>query len=180
MSKQKAEKNGAHQLARMGLLFALAMVLSFIEGLLPVLPILPPGVKLGLSNIVTMYALFFLGTGSGFTIAVLKAMFVLLTRGPVSACMSLTGGVLSVLVMVLLFSLRAKLHLSLVSIFGAVFHNIGQLAASALVLRSLFTLAYLPVMVLSGVAMGLVTSLLLKVLQPYLVRLNHIVIHRNI
>ena len=68
------------RLALMGLLFALAMALSFLESLLPALPMLPPGIRLGLSNIVTMYALFALGPVSGYTIAVLKSLFVLLTR----------------------------------------------------------------------------------------------------
>ena len=54
------------RLALMGLLFALAMALSFLESLLPALPMLPPGIRLGLSNIVTMYALFVLGPVSVF------------------------------------------------------------------------------------------------------------------
>ena len=75
------------RLALMGLLFALAMALSFLESLLPALPMLPPGIRLGLSNIVTMYALFVLGPVSGYTIAVLKSLFVLLPRGAVAAAM---------------------------------------------------------------------------------------------
>ena len=63
------------RLALMGLLFALAMALSFLESLLPALPMLPPGIRLGLSNIITMYALFVLGPASGYTIAVLKSLF---------------------------------------------------------------------------------------------------------
>jgi len=181
LSKQKNNNNNAaRQVSLMGLLFALAAVLSFVEGLLPVLPMLPPGVKLGLSNIVTMYALFFLGTTSGVVIAVLKALFVLLTRGPVAACLSAAGGLLSVLVMTMLFRLKTKPGAYLISIFGAVGHNIGQLAVSAVILQSMFAAAYLPVMIISGVLMGLVTAVLLKTLQPYLIRLNHIVFHRNI
>ena len=179
MSKPEKEKNAARQVSLMGLLFALAAVLNFIEGLLPVLPMLPPGVKLGLSNIVTMYTLFFLGTGSGAVIAVLKAFLVLLTRGPVAACLSAAGGLLSVAVMALLLRLNNKPHTMLVSIFGAVFHNLGQLAASAVVLQSLYAMAYLPVMILSGVVMGIITAVLLKALQPYFLQLNHIIIHRN-
>ena len=90
------------RLALMGLLFALAMALSFLESLLPALPMLPPGIRLGLSNIVTMYALFVLGPVSGYTIAVLKSLFVLLTRGAVAAAMSASGGIASVTVMLLL------------------------------------------------------------------------------
>ena len=81
------------RLALMGLLFALAMALSFLESLLPALPMLPPGIRLGLSNIVTMYALFVLGPVSGYTIAVLKSLFVLLTRGAVAAALSASGGI---------------------------------------------------------------------------------------
>lgn len=180
MKQAKDGKSTARQVALMGLLFALAAVLSFIEGLLPVLPTLPPGVKLGLSNIVTMFALFFLGKGSGFTLAVLKALFVLFTRGPTAFCMSLAGGLLSVFVMLLLMQFPSKPHLTLISIFGAIFHNIGQLMISALVLHSTLAFGYLPVMVLSGVVMGFLTSLLLKVLKPYLVRMNHIIFNRNI
>ena len=179
MSDKKDVFFSARRVAWMGLLFALAVVLSFFEGLLPVLPSLPPGVKLGLSNIVTMYALFFMGWRSAGTIEILKALFVLVTRGPVAACMSLAGGIFSVLVMTLLLVFCRRPAYPLVSIFGAVFHNIGQLAVSALVLKSAFAFAYLPVMILSGVVMGLLTSLLLKMLQPYLVRLNYVVHKRN-
>ena len=96
------------RLALMGLLFALAMALSFLESLLPALPMLPPGIRLGLSNIVTMYALFALGPVSGYTIAVLKSLFVLLTRGAVAAAMSASGGIASVTVMLLLSLLPAQ------------------------------------------------------------------------
>ena len=68
--KQLAAQNRnckVKRLALMGLLFALAMALSFLESLLPALPMLPPGIRLGLSNIVTMYALFVLGPVSGYT-----------------------------------------------------------------------------------------------------------------
>ena len=54
----------------MGLLFAVAVVLSYIEGMVTI-PGLPPGIKLGLSNIVTMYCVFFLGVPSAYTLAIL-------------------------------------------------------------------------------------------------------------
>lgn len=61
------------RVALMGLLFALSVVLSFLEGTLTPLLGLPPGVKLGLANVVVMYALFFLGRGSAFTLVLLKS-----------------------------------------------------------------------------------------------------------
>lgn len=69
------------QTVLMGLMFALAMVLSYVESMITV-PGLPPGVKLGLSNIVTMYCVFFLGWRQAYTLAVLNGSFAqLLTPG---------------------------------------------------------------------------------------------------
>ena len=76
----------------MGLFFALALVLSALEGLLPPMPFLPPGVKLGLSNIVTMYCLLYLGAGSAYAVVVLKSAFVFITRGATAFFMSFCGG----------------------------------------------------------------------------------------
>lgn len=87
-------------------------------------PGLPPGVKLGLSNIVTMYCVFFLGWRQAYTLAVLKGSFALLTRGFTAACMSTAGGLVSVTVMLLLI-LPKKLDLSytLISVLGSLGHN---------------------------------------------------------
>lgn len=157
----------------MGMLFALAMALSYVEGLLPVLPALPPGVKLGLSNIVTMYCLFCLGGKEALTLAVLKSLFVLLTRGVVAMAMSLSGGLCSLGIMVFLCALkRLAPSTFFISVSGAVFHNLGQLGMASLLLRSQFALAYLPIMVLSGIGMGAVTGVLLRVLTPYMNTLN--------
>lgn len=163
----------AARVAFMGMLFALAMVLSFVESMLPALPMLPPGVKLGLSNIVTMYCLFFLGAREAFTLALLKSLFVFLTRGAVAAAMSLTGGLTSVLVM-LLFLKIPKLDLSylVLSVLGAISHNLGQLLMAAFIIQSGFVAYYLPIMVLSGVLMGVLTGVILRVLAPYMNRLG--------
>ncbi len=169
--------SAASTVAFMGLLFALAMVFSFIESMLPVLPALPPGIKMGLSNIVTMYCLFLLGKRYALTMAILKAMFVLLTRGPVAALISLSGGLFSVFVMILvMLPKRIELSYLMISVLGAVAHNIGQLVMASFVIHSLFTLYYLPVMVLSGVGMGVVTGLVLRVLMPYIERLGKVIL----
>lgn len=161
------------RLALMGLLFALAMALSFLESLLPALPMLPPGIRLGLSNIVTMYALFLLGPVSGYTIAALKSLFVLLTRGAVAAALSFAGGLLSVTVMLLIALLPlVKSQYLLLSIFGGAFHNMGQLAAARWIIGNQFVWYYLPVLLIAGVIMGVITGLMLKVILPYLNRLN--------
>lgn len=163
----------AREIALMGLLFAMAMALSVLESLLPVLPMLPPGFKLGLSNIITMYALFILGTRQGFTIAVLKSFFVLLTRAPVAAFLSLCGGLTSVLCMALLARVGGlNKDYMLLSVVGALAHNAGQMVACAVVMGSGLVFYYLPVLIVSGVVMGIITGVVLKVVMPYIHRLN--------
>ena len=85
----------ARKAASMGLLMALAIALNFLENLIPALPAMPLGVKLGLSNIVVAYCLFYLGGREALFVAVLKSGFVLLTRGVVAGAASISGGLLS-------------------------------------------------------------------------------------
>ena len=160
-------------LALMGLMFAAAMALSFLESLLPALPMLPPGIRLGLSNIVTMYVLFVLGPGKGYVIAVLKSFFVFLTRGAVAFAMSLAGGIVSVTVMLLLSLVpQLKKQYLLLSIFGGVAHNCGQLVMARFVIGNRYVWGYLPILVVAGVLMGAVTGLVLKVVLPHINRLH--------
>jgi heptaprenyl diphosphate synthase len=150
-----------------GLLFALALVLSLVENSFPQLAVPVPGVKLGLSNIAVMYALFFVGAGQAFSIAVLKALFVLITRGTVAAFLSLLGGVLSVAIMlIILFIFKEKVSYLIISVFGSVFHNIGQFIGISLIYTSMGLWAYLPILIISGIIAGIVTSTLLRFILP--------------
>ena len=118
-------KQKAGRVAFTGLLAALAIALSFLEGLLPPLPMMPPGAKLGLSNIVTMYALTALSLPAALGITAVKAVFALL-RGGSAFLMSAAGGLLSTLVMALCLRLfRGKMGDIGIGIAGAVAHNAG-------------------------------------------------------
>ena len=86
------------------MLFALAVVMMFIEGMIPPIPSLPPGVKLGLSNIVVMYCLFYFGKKPAFLLLLLKSFFAFLTRGALAFLMSFCGGFFSIFVMILLLA----------------------------------------------------------------------------
>jgi heptaprenyl diphosphate synthase len=166
-NKAAIHLNKTKSLVLAGLLFSIAIVLSAVENSLPSVIIGAPGVKLGLSNIAVMYALFFLNKRQAFTIAILKAMFVFLTRGIVAALLSLSGGVLSLLIMsVLLAVFKEKISYLLISIAGAVFHNIGQLIAISMLFTSVYIWAYLPVLLFSGVMAGIGTSALLRFILP--------------
>lgn len=173
MSNSVKAKVNVQKITQLGLLFALAVVLMFVESLIPPLPTMPPGVKLGLSNIVVMYCLFFLGNKSAFTVLLLKSLFVFLTRGPTAFLMSMLGGLFSILIIIMLLALK-KLQISyiIISVCAAVAHNVGQLLVSSILLSSTMAFYYTPILIISGVAMGVITGTILKVMLPAMKRIG--------
>ena len=166
------KRKNAKQVALSGMLFALAMTLSFVESSIAPILGLAPGVKIGLANVVVMYALFFMGFSWAFSIAVLKALFVLLTRGVVAGALSLSGGLLSLAVMWAIYKLPCKPTFFIVSVCGALSHNIGQLIAVSFIMQNKFALAMAPMLILSGLGMGLITSSSLNAILPSLKRMG--------
>ena len=150
-----------HEIALSGLLFALAMALSFVEGTL-VIPGLMPGMKLGLANIVVMYALFFMGGKQALVLDLLKALFVFLVSGWTAGFLSLCGGVFPV-----------QPTWFILSVCGALAHNVGQLLGASVILSSAMSLYYAPVMLAFGLIMGSLTSITLRALLPALGRLGY-------
>ena len=165
-------RNGSktRRIARIGLLFALALILQYLESLVPVPFPAAPGIKLGLSNVVTMFCLFSVGTPDAFLIAVLKGGFAILTRGPAAGALSLAGGLFSVAVMLVLT--KTGQSRGLTGVAGAVSHNMGQLAAECIIMRSSAALYYAPLLIISGVVMGTVTVYAYKAAEPYLERVR--------
>ncbi len=165
-------KDKTKYIAFMGMLFALAIALSIFESVISSFIALPPGVKIGLSNIVVMYALLFMGKSKALLLVFLKAVFAFLTRGLIAGALSLTGGITSIIVLLLLFNLAVKKQYYIFSICGAIAHNLGQLLLIRLLLSTSYSLFYAPVLIISGVIMGAITSISLKVLMPVLENLN--------
>ncbi|MDD3168446.1 MAG: Gx transporter family protein [Eubacteriales bacterium] len=164
--------NKTQMLVLTSMIFASALVLAVVENSLPPLPIAVPGVKFGLSNIAVMYALFFLGTKQAFTIGIMKAVFVFITRGGIAGMLSLSGGILSIVVMILLMAIfRDKISYLIISIFGALFHNVGQFVVITVIYTGMNMWAYFPVLLISGLVAGIVTSSLLKFIMPAFHRL---------
>ncbi|HRX42750.1 MAG TPA: Gx transporter family protein [Clostridia bacterium] len=150
-----------------GLLFAVAIVVALLEGMLPPIPVPVPGVKVGLSNIVVMYTVFFLGAKQAYGISVLKALFVLITRGAIAGALSLAGGVLSITVMLIVIGFsKNKASYAMTSISGAISHNIGQFIVISLIYTGTNMWFYLPLLVIAGVITGLLTAGILKVILP--------------
>ena len=151
------------QLALCAVLTALALGLSTLENLFPVTLLIPlPGVKLGLANIVTVFALYQLGALPALAILTARCLLGGLFAGNASAMLfSLLGGLTAMLVMILLRRLRC-LSIYGVSIGGAA----GQMAAALITLGNTAVLGYLPfllgISLLTGTLTGFVSSLLFR------------------
>ncbi|MDR3766044.1 MAG: Gx transporter family protein [Butyricicoccus sp.] len=150
------------KIAQGGLLVAVALVLSLVEKMFPLQAVVPiPGIKLGLANVVTLFALTLLGTRAALAILLCRVTLASIFMGSITGFLfSLFGGLLALLVMRLLL-LREGRWFSLVgvSIGGAAAHNIGQIGAAILTLGTLNVAAYLPLLLVSAIPMGVVTGL---------------------
>ena len=156
------------RVAFLGILGALALVLAALENLLPPLPVLPAGAKLGLSNVVSMYAAQSMGIFPALCIALVKGFFAGATRGLTAMLMSLSGGCCSTVVVWLLLRRKTPLFgYCGIGVSGALMHNAAQLAV-AFLLTSSAVLLYIPWLLLFSVLSGILTGFVLKVILPLL------------
>jgi len=157
-----------YRLATMGVLLALVIVLVIFENMLTPVSGLPPGIRLGLSNVVIMYALLIRTKQEACLLLCLKSLFIFITRGGIAGLFSISGGILAVFVMIiLLLILREKVSYLMLSVAGAVAHNLGQLILAALLLGTNVVFGYLPILLLAGTIMGMITGTLLRVTLPF-------------
>lgn len=166
---KKNSKKIAVRVAVDGIFAAVAVALSFLESIIPPLPILPPGAKLGLGNVAVMFITMNVGYLDGFFIILIKSLFVFLTRGFSSFLMSFFGAVLSygALCLILYISKKAKKALSYIflSVVSACMHNIGQLVTASIYSRTNLVY-YLPALLIFGVLSGIVTGIVLGIVIP--------------
>lgn len=151
-------------------LLALALALSYTERFIPLQLLVPlPGVKLGLANIVTMLALYFLGEKHALALVACRCLLGAVFGGGITGlAFSLTGGTCAVVLMALC---KKFLFLSVygVSVLGAAAHNIGQILAAMALLNSFYVAAYLPMLLIVGVFTGLLTGMIASALFKALI-----------
>lgn len=166
-------KTNTHALALCAVLTALALALSYIENMFPLALLIPlPGIKLGLANIVTVFALYYLGAVPAMAILIARCLLGAMFAGNASALIfSLMGGVLAMLIMILLHRIRA-LSIYGVSIAGAAGHNIGQVCAAMLTLGSSAPFAYLPILLVVSVFTGALTGFIAALLFSAMSKTN--------
>ena len=163
------------KIAFLGLMLALIIVLLWFERMLPPIPFLPPQMKLGISNVVIMFVLLFVGVKESFTLVVLKALFNMLIRSPVGGLLSLSGGILSVLILAsLVWIFKHRISYIALSITGAILHNAGQIIIFCVIMQNWrLLLVYSPILLVAGTILGTLSGILLKVLLPSLNKIHH-------
>ena len=147
------------RLVTLGLLTAIALTIFMLEAQIP--PIVPmPGVKLGLANIVTVFAVFVLGWKEGCMVLFARIFLGAVFAGNFSTILySLAGGGLAITVTILLKRFLKPKQLFVAGVFGAIAHSIGQMAAAILISGTPQLIVYLPVMVAISIVTGLFTGL---------------------
>ena len=147
------------KVAYFGLFTALALIFSYVETLIPI-QIGIPGVKLGLANLVTVLALYKMGTKDAFLLAVVRVLVSGFMFGSMfSILYSLAGGTLSLVVMSALKRIGG-FSVTGVSIAGGVFHNIGQLLVALFAVQTARVVYYTPVLMIAGVVTGFLIGII--------------------
>lgn len=160
-------------IALAGVFTAVAIILHLVESWIPnPLPI--PGVKLGLANIVSLWALYALGLPLALFIVLLRVCVGTLLSGTFlnfGFFMGLAGGLISTLVMALTIRCIPQASAIGVSIIGAVSHNLAQLLVATLFLQQIGVFYYLPILLLSAVPAGILTGYFTNLLRKRLYKL---------
>ena len=153
------ESSSTKKIAVRALLVALAMVLSYIESQIQFLTMVP-GMKLGLTNLVVMVALYKINEKEAIIINIVRIFLVGFTFGNLFSIMySLAGGILSGVVMILLKKTK-KVSMTTVSVAGGVFHNVGQIIVAMIVMETNAILYYLLVLWITGIFAGIIIGVL--------------------
>lgn len=154
----KMNPNSRKKVAYLGFFLSLALILSYIEFLIPFYFGIP-GVKLGLANLAVLLILYIYGWKEGLLLNVMRVFLSGLLFGNFFMIMySMAGALFSFIIMCLLKKIK-KLSISGVSIGGGVFHNIGQIIVAYFVTKTPGVIFYLPVLLISGVVTGLIIGL---------------------
>lgn len=147
------------RLVELSLLAAIALTIFMVELRIPNLaPV--PGVKLGLANIITVYAVYHYRAGEVLLLVLTRIVLGTMFSGQMMSLLySLAGGLLCLGGMLLLRRVIPKTHLWIGSVLGAVLHNLGQIAVAMLVMRTAAVFAYFPILLVSGCIAGIFTGL---------------------
>lgn len=147
------------KMTRISLLLALAMVLGYIESLIPFFFGIP-GMKLGLANLMTVLVLFAYSEKEAILLNILRITLLGFLFGNLFGIVySMTGAVVSFAAMVIARRLL-KWNITWCSIMGGIFHNVGQVLLACLIIENINVLYYLPGLLISGLIAGFLIGIL--------------------
>ena len=147
------------RLALSAMLAALALIFSYVEALIPI-PVPVPGIKLGIANLVIVMAIYKLGFRYAFTINCVRIVIAgLLFSGVFGMFYSFAGGILSILIMYLLYK-TGWFSMVGVSMAGGVAHNLGQLITACLIVSNVRLMSYFSILLFSGLFSGIAVGVL--------------------
>lgn len=146
------------KLTLLALLTAIALTIFLVEAQIP--PLVPiPGIKLGLANIVTVFAVFALGSREGACVLFARIFLGAIFAGFSTIFYSAAGGLCAILVTVLVKKILTKKQLWVAGCLGAIAHSVGQMAMAIALTGTPALIVYLPVMVVISIITGLFTGL---------------------
>lgn len=163
--------NKTKRMVFLSFLVGIALVIYIVEAQIPVLF---PGIKLGLANIISLSALMLLGWKEALLIMLLRTLLGSFFGGTLPSFMfSLAGGILSNLAMIILYKyFKNSISLWTISICGAIFHNIGQLFVASIVVQDFRIYVYLPVLLISAVFTGYFIGLCANFLSSHITKIS--------
>jgi heptaprenyl diphosphate synthase len=160
------------KLTTMAMLTAISMIVFLIEAQIP-LPFAVPGVKLGIANVITLYAIWTLGRREALAILLIRVFLGNIIAGNVMAmAYSLAGGLLCWVIMSLLKPVMGRSQIWLMSILGALGHNAGQLGMVILISGTTTMIWYAPVLIVAAVVTGAFTGYLTQILLGHMDKLQ--------
>ncbi len=158
------------RLARLGVLTAVALIIFIIELQIPN-PFPVPGIKLGLANIVTVYAVYrYRAAEVAMLVGVRITLGAVFSGNMMALLYSACGSLLCLFGMIFFKRIIDERHLWIASVFGALLHNTGQMAAALLVTQTPSLLLYFPFLVVSGCLAGAFTGMCAQLILPRLKR----------
>lgn len=147
------------RLTRNAMLATIALIIFVLEAQIPP-PIPISGVKLGLSNIVTVYAIFMCGRSDAFVILLCRIVLGSIFAGQMMSFLySLCGGMLCYFFMLAVQNIVTEKQIWVCSVVGAIAHNVGQISVAMIVMQTTAVVAYLPILLISGVLSGTFTGI---------------------
>lgn len=152
------------RMAQLALLTAVALIIFVVEMQLPNLsPV--PGIKLGLANIVTVYAMYHCTAKETLLIVIGRILLGSIFGGNISTIIySFSGALLCLMGMLLLCHIIDEKYIWICSVIGAVLHNIGQITAAVVMMGTAAVLSYLPFLLVSGCIAGAFTGMCAQIL----------------